>query len=213
MLAEQERIIQECGLGLREAREAAATSRAVSTRVRGDSRGAEAPAAPEDPAPGGVQVEALPEDPTQPREVDCNLMDENAARARPQWAVEGHAPPRKARDKPLERTFDLTLTLVGDFVDELARGYSQPWFQELVQECARHCGHRRKEFLMHLQDIAFEVQKPILENWGFDGDEQGVYDMTSILREHSQGAPSWLQERVDRCLALLYGGQMAGTLS
>ncbi|CAL1146848.1 unnamed protein product [Cladocopium goreaui] len=136
---------------------------------------------------------------------ETNLMDENAAKERPSWAVDG-SEPKEIPVVPLERTFDLTLTLTGDFVDELARGYSQPWFQELLKRCCEECADREK-FLERLQDVAFEVQRPILENWGFEGNEQGVYDMTSILLEHSRAAPSWLQEKIDRCLFLLYGGQ------
>ena len=50
------------------------------------------------------------------------------------------------------------------------------------------------------------MQRPILENWGFEGNEQGLFDMTSILREHAYHAPGWLQEKIDACLTLLYGG-------
>ena len=52
---------------------------------------------------------------------------------------------------------DLTLTLTGDFVDELARGYSQPWFQELLKRCWDECADREK-FLQRLQDVAFEAK-------------------------------------------------------
>merc|ERR1712150_132501 len=104
------------------------------------------------------------------------------------------------------------VVLTGDFIDELARGYSQPWFQTLVHDCAQGCGHDRHAFLTRLQDLAFEVQRPILENWGFAGDLQGVYDMTSIIREHSVDMPAWLREKRDRCLRFLYGGSEGGML-
>ena len=52
---------------------------------------------------------------------------------------------------------DLTLTLTGDFVDELAKGYSQPWFQELLKRCCEECADREK-FLERLQDVAFEAR-------------------------------------------------------
>ncbi|CAE7530559.1 TATDN1 [Symbiodinium natans] len=118
---------------------------------------------------------------------------------------------------PFERTADLTVTLLGDFVDELAEGYAQPWFQELLleqpearelschepgSESARECA---RAFLRRLQELAFQVQRPILQSWGFEG-EQGLFDMTSILLEHSKTGPSWLQEKIDACLFLLYGG-------
>ncbi|CAJ1353573.1 unnamed protein product, partial [Effrenium voratum] len=137
----------------------------------------------------------------RPPATEGNLMDEDAARHRPDQNG-----PAELAEGPLERSFDLTLTLAGDFVDELARGYAQPWFQALLRTCTAECSFRRTEFLARLQDLAFEVQRPILENWGFEGNEQGLYDMTSILLDHSRNAPPWLQEKIDRCLTLLYGG-------
>lgn len=137
-----------------------------------------------------------------------NLMDENAAKERPSW-VDHES---RGSVEPLERTFDLTLTLTGDFVDELARGYSQPWFQELLKRCSDESADR-ETFLRRLQDIAFEVQRPILENWGFEGNEQGLYDMTSILLQHSKEAPAWLQEKIDNCLFLLYGAGQDGIVA
>merc|ERR1739848_614314 len=139
-------------------------------------------------------------------ELDMNLLDENAARERPKWAEEGHYCKLQLNAGALlERTVDLTPALAGDLVDELARGYSQPWFQSLVQQCAQECCHDQMAFLMRLQDIAFEVQRPVLENWGFEGNEQGLFDMTSIFREYTDGchrasALWWLQERLDACL-------------
>ncbi|CAE7805739.1 TATDN1 [Symbiodinium sp. CCMP2592] len=128
-----------------------------------------------------------------------SLMDENAARRRPGRACIG------ASDRQCstwERTSELTLTLTGDFVDELARGYSQPWFQDLVRQCMEESGDQQT-LLERLHDVAFEVQKPVLENWGFEGNDQGLFDMTSILREHSAHGPLWLQEKIFSCLRLL----------
>eukprot|EP00439_Symbiodinium_sp_Y106_P064350 s336_g10.t1 len=128
-----------------------------------------------------------------------SLMDENAARRRPGRTCNG------ASDRQCstwERTSELTLTLTGDFVDELARGYSQPWFQDLVRQCIEESGDQQT-LLERLHDVAFEVQKPVLENWGFGGNDQGLFDMTSILREHSAHGPLWLQEKIFSCLRLL----------
>lgn len=141
------------------------------------------------------------------------LMDENAAKER----VSTNANYATAEGSGLlQRTCDLTLALAGDLLDELSRGYSQPWFQELVDQCAQESNFRREEFLRRLQEVAFEVQRPILENWGFEGNEQGVYDMVSILREHTESgderAPRWINEKRDKCLALLYGGAGGGML-
>eukprot|EP00933_Yihiella_yeosuensis_P082105 TRINITY_DN95864_c0_g1_i1.p1 TRINITY_DN95864_c0_g1~~TRINITY_DN95864_c0_g1_i1.p1 ORF type:complete len:579 (+),score=158.54 TRINITY_DN95864_c0_g1_i1:63-1799(+) len=217
MLAEQEQLLQRRRLERHEAAEAAAATADVakSTSSSRSRSGVAAASEQQDVAFGSEKKNA--------EASDINLMDENAARERPSWAVEldtarARCVTEPESFEPMERSFDLTLTLAGDFVDELARGYAQPWFQELVQKCAKDCGYDREKFLVRLQDVAFEVQRPILENWGFEGDEQGLYDMTSILREHLQGTgkegvPSWLQERIDQCLTLLFGGVEGGMLS
>jgi len=58
-------------------------------------------------------------------------------------------------------------------------------------------------YLEQLQSLAFEVQQPILENWGFDGNCQGAFDMTCTLRRQSD--TSWMQLKLERCFSLLYG--------
>jgi len=117
--------------------------------------------------------------------------------------------------KPLERKIHLTAALAGDLMDELAEAYKQKWFQERVCKCARDSGFERSVFLMRLKDVAFEVQKPVLEKWGFDGNEQGVREMTAAIRDHAsngQEMPEWLKGKQDRCLELLYGGKEGGML-
>ena len=88
--------------------------------------------------------------------------------------------------------------------------------QERVRKCARDSGYERSVFLMRLKDVAFEVQKPVLEKWGFEGNEHGVREMTAAIREHAgkngKDMPEWLKEKQDRCLELLYGGKEGGML-
>lgn len=119
-----------------------------------------------------------------------------------------------ADQKPLERSVQLTAALAGDLIDELAEGYGQGWFQDRVRKCARDSGFERTVFLMRLKAIAFEVQKPILEKWGFEGSAHGVREMTVAIREHAgrdgQEMPAWLKAKQDRCLELLYGGKEGG---
>jgi len=132
---------------------------------------------------------------------------------RPQ-AVTDQKKPLDAR--PLERNIHLTAALAGDLMDELATAYGQKWFQERVRKCARDSGYERSVFLMRLKDVAFEVQKPVLEKWGFEGNEHGVREMTAAIREHAgkngKEMPEWLKEKQDRCLELLYGGKEGGML-
>lgn len=127
-------------------------------------------------------------------------------------------PPRRLDPlKPLERKISLTAALAGDLVDELAEAYSARQYQEQVQKCARDSGYEQGIFMRRLKGIAFEVQKPILVKWGFEGSEHGVREMQAAIRDHvgrKQGEemPPWLKAKQDKCLEVLYGGKKAGML-
>jgi len=128
----------------------------------------------------------------------------------PARALEMHVP----ATPPEERKVQLTAALAGELMDELAEAYSQPWFQARVHKCARDSGFERSVFLLRLKDVAFKAQKPVLKKWGFDGNEQGVREMTAAIRDHAVGGdmPAWLKQKQDRCLELLYGGKAGGML-
>mmetsp|Transcript_107631 Transcript_107631/g.299830 ORF Transcript_107631/g.299830 Transcript_107631/m.299830 type:complete len:493 (-) Transcript_107631:336-1814(-) len=131
--------------------------------------------------------------------------------AKPKKAIEAAKLPEQA---PVERKIQLTAALAGDLMDELAEAYSQKWFQERVHKCARDSGFERSVFLLRLKDVAFEVQKPVLKKWGFEGNEQGVREMTAAIRDHAANGemPAWLKKKQDKCLELLYGGKEGGML-
>merc|ERR1711976_878652 len=113
--------------------------------------------------------------------------------------------------RPLERNVQLTAALAGELMDELSEAYDQGWYQERVQKCARDSSFDKSVFLMRLKDIAFEAQKPVLVKWGFDGSAQGVREMTAAIQEHTgERMPTWLGEKRERCLELLYGGREGG---
>ena len=107
-------------------------------------------------------------------------MDENAARQRSSRAVRRASEPSRSAWERTSATRsklctwllfcssallvyvlyvaeELTLTLTADFVDELARGYSQPWFQALVRRCADEYCHDHQQLLEQLHEIAFEA--------------------------------------------------------
>lgn len=134
-------------------------------------------------------------------------------------ALAGEQQPRRPIEpmKPLERRVQLTAVLAGELLDELADAYGQTWFQERVRKCARDSMYNRQLFLPRLKDIAFEVQQPILEKWGFEASDQGVREMTAAIRDHigrepGQEMPPWLKAKQERCLELLYGGREGGML-
>lgn len=137
----------------------------------------------------------------------------------PAAKVENTDVPKKAIEqlKPLERNITLTAAHAGDLIDELADAYAQSAFQERVRKCARDSGFQRQIFLIRLKSIAFEVQKPILQKWGFEGSDHGVREMTAAIRDHvgrkdGKEMPAWLKEKQDRCLKTLYGGEEGGML-
>lgn len=129
---------------------------------------------------------------------------------------EKEAPKAVAPPKALERSIQLTEALAGELIDELTKSYGQKWYQERVQKCARDSGFERMVFLRRLKNIAFEVQKPILEKWGFEGSEQGVREMTVAIRDHAgkdgKSMPEGLKKKQDACLRVLYGGEEGGML-
>ncbi|CAK0803195.1 unnamed protein product [Prorocentrum cordatum] len=119
--------------------------------------------------------------------------------------------------RPVERNVTLTAELAGHLVDQLADAYGEPWFQERVRKCARDSLYQRSAFVPRLASIALEVQRPILERWGFEGSPHGVKEMTVAIRECAhdgssagQAMPEWLKAKQDRCLELLYGGREEG---
>mmetsp|Transcript_66681 Transcript_66681/g.171698 ORF Transcript_66681/g.171698 Transcript_66681/m.171698 type:complete len:477 (+) Transcript_66681:36-1466(+) len=135
-------------------------------------------------------------------------------------------PPKQAEDmpvkkvleapKPLERNIHLTTALAGELLDELAEAYEEHGYQETVRKCAFDSGWERSVFLTRLRKVAFNVQKPVLEKWGFEGTEQGVREMQAAIREHAgkdgQGMPEALKTKQRRCLELLYGGKESGMI-
>mmetsp|Transcript_134857 Transcript_134857/g.336507 ORF Transcript_134857/g.336507 Transcript_134857/m.336507 type:complete len:480 (-) Transcript_134857:111-1550(-) len=145
-----------------------------------------------------------------------NEVEDEAAARREAIAAE-EKPKAVEAIKPLERKIQLTEALAGELIDELADAYGQRWFQERVQKCARDSGFERTVFLRRLKGVAFDVQRPVLEKWGFEGNDHGVREMTAAIRDHAgkdgQSMPDWLKKKQDRCLKLLYGGEEGGMAS
>jgi len=138
--------------------------------------------------------------------------DEIENAAQPRSEQQALDEPRKPIEplKPLERNIHLTIAHAGDLIDELTEGYKQRWYQERVRKCARDSGYERSVFLTRLKDVAFEVQKPILVKWGFEGNDDGVREMTAAIRVHTKDMPDWLKEKQNKCLEQLYGGKDGG---
>lgn len=212
LLAAQERVLQQRRLDLREEIEARETRK--SSHDYGCCRNATTSHVTRE-AQGPVAAVGALDNPVEVKQP--SLMDENAAKMRPVRSDVSAISQTDASQGLLTRTCDLTLVLAGDLLDELARGYSQEWFQDLVHQCACECRGDTMAFAAKLHDVAFEVQKPILENWGFDGNIQGVYDVTSIIQEYSgkteHHVPTWFTNKRDTCLRLLYGGERSGMLN
>jgi len=118
------------------------------------------------------------------------------------WANVGIVQPRR-------HAVELTAQLSARLFDELAKAYAEEWFQIRARKCVADAGKDRAKFCEMLIDIIFDVQKPILQNWGFPGDGRCRYDLGAILwgRSSEDGTkmPEWLSAKREKCLASMCG--------
>eukprot|EP00927_Polykrikos_kofoidii_P044674 TRINITY_DN38578_c0_g2_i1.p1 TRINITY_DN38578_c0_g2~~TRINITY_DN38578_c0_g2_i1.p1 ORF type:complete len:487 (+),score=125.82 TRINITY_DN38578_c0_g2_i1:95-1555(+) len=129
-----------------------------------------------------------------------------------------HEEERKVRPitplQPLKRSVQLTQALAGDLLDDLAEAYGERRFQERVRKCAHDSNFDKRIFLSRLKGVAFEIQKVIIERWGFEGSSQGIWEMTAAIRDTmGKNPPPWLKEKQIKCLELLYGGREFGGMA
>eukprot|EP00746_Dinoflagellata_sp_MGD_P164641 gnl/MRDRNA2_/MRDRNA2_93379_c0_seq1.p1 gnl/MRDRNA2_/MRDRNA2_93379_c0~~gnl/MRDRNA2_/MRDRNA2_93379_c0_seq1.p1 ORF type:complete len:536 (-),score=145.62 gnl/MRDRNA2_/MRDRNA2_93379_c0_seq1:135-1742(-) len=94
-----------------------------------------------------------------------------------------------------------------DLLDALEEAYRDPQFMQRVDKLAKDVRLDPKEFLTNLKKVAFEVQLPVLERWGFELNPRGVLEMQCAIQDHSQGSPpdAEVAKRAEEVLRLLYG--------
>merc|ERR1719161_729104 len=94
-----------------------------------------------------------------------------------------------------------------DLLDALEEAYSEPQFVQRVDKLIKDVRLDPKAFLTNLKKVAFEVQLPVLERWGFELNPRGVLEMQCAIQDHSQGAnpDPEVAKRAEEVLRLLYG--------
>ncbi|CAE8631058.1 unnamed protein product [Polarella glacialis] len=111
---------------------------------------------------------------------------------------------------------ELTAKLSGRLLEELMRAYTDQKFQALVRKSISTCGHNPAEFCNRMSDAIFEVQRHILQAWGFFGDGHGKYDLGDIIwgrsGEDLARMPTWLKQKRAQCLALMCGDTSESSL-
>jgi len=130
-------------------------------------------------------------------------------------AGEDQPPPAPALEAPAASTCPrkrLTKDSAADLLEELRHVYEDTVFRKQVAKLARDVRWDKTEFVFHLRKVAMEVQRPILERWGFDASLQGVSEVELALQDHTRGAPGTatgfdgaLKEKSDLVTRLLYG--------
>ena len=73
-----------------------------------------------------------------------------------------------------------------DIVEKLADGYQSKEIQDLIKEALKKRSNNPQdpEFRLRLAEIAMIVQKPILEEYGFEPNKKGLTEMLSALYQH-----------------------------
>lgn len=116
-----------------------------------------------------------------------------------------------APTKTLEQAERKRITKDGaqELLEALEEEYGEAAFQQRIDKLAKDVRLDCKEFLANLKKVAFEVQKPILERWGFELNPRGVMEMQAAIRDHTEkdGELKALSEKV---LKLLYGSPELG---
>mmetsp|Transcript_23616 Transcript_23616/g.53976 ORF Transcript_23616/g.53976 Transcript_23616/m.53976 type:complete len:118 (-) Transcript_23616:19-372(-) len=94
-----------------------------------------------------------------------------------------------------------------DLLSDLEGAYTDPWFVQRVDKLVIDVAFDTRHFLQHLGPVALEVQKPILEKWGFEPSAEGLLEMRAALRDHTQGPvkDQRLQDRAEAVHRALHG--------
>eukprot|EP00933_Yihiella_yeosuensis_P030321 TRINITY_DN23975_c0_g1_i2.p1 TRINITY_DN23975_c0_g1~~TRINITY_DN23975_c0_g1_i2.p1 ORF type:complete len:477 (+),score=119.48 TRINITY_DN23975_c0_g1_i2:155-1432(+) len=119
---------------------------------------------------------------------------------------------KRPRPTPQGRFQDNTrkhLTREGaeDLLIALRDAYRDTSFQMQVLKLARDVRGEKRAFLSNLKSLALPLQKPVLEKFGFEPNEQGVMEMTRAIQDWTRGpkADASVKRRADETTIALYG--------
>mmetsp|Transcript_5411 Transcript_5411/g.8798 ORF Transcript_5411/g.8798 Transcript_5411/m.8798 type:complete len:714 (-) Transcript_5411:13-2154(-) len=101
----------------------------------------------------------------------------------------------------------ITRDATSDLLDVLESAYTDPWVCQRIDKLIGDVRFNPDEFLHHVGNIALDVQKPILEKWGFEPSARGMEEMKFAIRDNvrSSEADPELASQADRVNRALYG--------
>jgi len=128
--------------------------------------------------------------------------------------VEGAAPtgdrPKRPQHAQLAEKKDrkrLTLDGASDLLDDLEAAYTDPNFVRRVDKLIQDVRFDSRAFMSNLGAVAFDVQTPLLQKWGFEPSAEGLAEMRAAMRDFTRGAgaDARMQTRAETVNRALYG--------
>lgn len=77
----------------------------------------------------------------------------------------------------------LTKESILELLDAFERSYDDTMFQKQVYKLSRDVRRDKNEFMTNVRKVALEVQKPVLEKWGFEPTHRGVEEVQLAVRD------------------------------
>mmetsp|Transcript_145911 Transcript_145911/g.269079 ORF Transcript_145911/g.269079 Transcript_145911/m.269079 type:complete len:800 (+) Transcript_145911:87-2486(+) len=113
-----------------------------------------------------------------------------------------NAKPPPSADRPR-----LTADATWDLLEALEEAYTDPWFRDRINKLIGDVRLNPELFMKHLQPVAMEARRPVLEKWGFEASPKGVQEMKLAIQDHLRGpnTNAKLRDRVYEVNKALYG--------
>merc|ERR1712118_437497 len=94
-----------------------------------------------------------------------------------------------------------------ELLEALLWAHGDSDFQQKVKKFTYDVHGDKVAFLVTLKKVAFEVQGPLLEKWGFEASLKGVAEMQMALQDHTRGknAEPELRQLAEEVMRTLYG--------
>eukprot|EP00931_Biecheleriopsis_adriatica_P021503 TRINITY_DN14045_c0_g1_i1.p1 TRINITY_DN14045_c0_g1~~TRINITY_DN14045_c0_g1_i1.p1 ORF type:complete len:687 (-),score=191.03 TRINITY_DN14045_c0_g1_i1:9-2069(-) len=145
--------------------------------------------------------------------LDKNIFSEDRAGVRATTTVLEHVAGGEQMKREMpgrlhdESRKQLTRDGAEDLLLALRDAYRDSTFQLQVLKLAQDVRGEKRAFLTHLKRVALPLQKPVLEQFGFEPSEQGLKEMTRALQDHTRGpkVDAAVKRAADEATIALYG--------
>eukprot|EP00747_Dinoflagellata_sp_TGD_P090693 gnl/TRDRNA2_/TRDRNA2_164794_c0_seq2.p1 gnl/TRDRNA2_/TRDRNA2_164794_c0~~gnl/TRDRNA2_/TRDRNA2_164794_c0_seq2.p1 ORF type:complete len:637 (+),score=190.35 gnl/TRDRNA2_/TRDRNA2_164794_c0_seq2:3-1913(+) len=139
------------------------------------------------------------------REAELQVLDDSQGQAKQLEAPKARGPIRWTVNEKNRKV--LTREGAEELLEALKTAYSDTTLQQQVAKLAHDVKWDRQAFLTNMKKVTLDVQKPVLERWGFEPSKKGVTEMQMALMDHTQGknADPKLKELSGEVIRILYG--------